>query len=170
MSGNSKGYSYLQVTLHWAIAALVFYQLVFGEDIKRYHRALDKYLTEGGDAPSTATVIGGNLHIYIGVAILALVVIRLALRLTVGVPAAVPGPALQVKAGEALHWLFYLLLFAMPVTGLLAQYTTLPVGELHEAGQPAFIVLIVVHAGAALYHHFLLKDSTLMRMLKPGTV
>ena len=32
------------------------------------------------------------------------------------------------------------------------------------------VTLIVVHAGAALYHHFLLKDSTLMRMLKPGTV
>jgi cytochrome b561 len=167
MSGTSKGYTSLQILLHWVIVALVLYQLVFGEDMSRYVRALE----DGADASSHA--LGGNIHLVIGIVILVLAAIRLIMRLTIGVPASVPGPALQVKAGEALHWLFYVLLFAMPITGLFAYYDlvgSLDMGEVHEFGKPLFIVFIILHAAAALYHHFMLKDSTLMRILKPGTV
>jgi cytochrome b561 len=34
--------------------------------------------------------------------------------------------------------------------------------------KPAFIILIAIHALAALYHQFWLKDGTLKRMLAPG--
>ena len=42
-------------------------------------------------------------------------------------------------------------------------------GEIHSANKPVFILLILIHAAAALYHHFVLKDSTLRRMMVPGT-
>jgi cytochrome b561 len=163
MAENTKGYSSLQLVLHWVIVLLVFFQLVFGEDIGAYHRAL----SHGEDATSLA--LGANLHIIVGVAVLVLVAVRLFIRLRDGAPAPVPGPALQVWLGQSLHHIFYFLLFAMPISGLVANYLVPSVGPLHELGKPLFIIFILLHAGAAFYHHFVLKDSTLMRMLKPGT-
>ena len=38
-------------------------------------------------------------------------------------------------------------------------------GKIHEWGAKAFILLVIVHASAALLHHFYWKDATLKRML-----
>lgn len=165
MARHSSGYSATQLGLHWLIVLLVFFQLIFGEDMGQYNRAL----RTGEDVAPLVT--GYYLHLVVGIAVLALAVFRLALRLTRGTPAAVPGPALQVKAGEALHYIFYLMLIAVPVTGLLAQFVDMRTfGGLHELNKPLFIIFILIHAGAALYHHFVLKDSTLRRMMVPGSM
>jgi cytochrome b561 len=37
--------------------------------------------------------------------------------------------------------------------------------ELHEILANVLIALVLVHAGAALYHHFVLRDAVLWRML-----
>ncbi len=164
MAKHSAGYTALQLSLHWLIVLLVFFQLIFGEDMGRYNY----FLRSGQDVAPLLT--GYYLHVGVGIAVLVLTLIRLTLRLTQGVPASVPGPALQVRAGEALHYLFYVMLIATPVTGLLAQYVDMRTfGEIHAANKPIFILLIVLHAAAALYHHFVLKDSTLRRMMVPGT-
>lgn len=164
MAKQSTGYTVLQLSLHWLIVLLVLFQLVFGEDMGSYNYSL----RSGQDVAPLLT--GYYLHVGIGIAILALTLLRFGLRLTVGVPPSVPGPALQVKAGEALHYLFYLMLIVTPVTGLLAQYVDMETfGEIHEINKPVFILLIVIHAAAALYHHFVLKDATLRRMMVPGT-
>lgn len=164
MAKHSTGYTALQLSLHWLIVLLVFFQLIFGEDMGRYNY----YLRSGQDVAPLLT--GYYLHVGVGIAILVLTLFRLALRLMRGVPPSVPGPALQVKAGEALHYLFYFMLIVTPITGLLAQYVDMRTfGEIHAANKPVFIVLILVHVAAALYHHFILKDSTLRRMMVPGT-
>ncbi|PKR89460.1 cytochrome B [Pleomorphomonas diazotrophica] len=164
MAKQSTGYTALQLSLHWLIVLLVFFQLIFGEDMGHYNEVL----RSGQDVAPLVT--GYYLHVGVGVAVLALTLFRLGLRFRLGVPASVPGPALQVKAGEALHYLFYLMLIVTPITGLLAQYVDMRTfGEVHEAGKPIFILLILIHAAAALYHHFVLKDATLRRMMVPGT-
>lgn len=164
MAKHSAGYTPLQLSLHWLIVLLVFFQLIFGEDMGRYNY----FLRSGQDVAPLVT--GYYLHVGVGIAVLVLVLFRLALRLTQGVPAPVPGPALQVRAGEALHYLFYVMLIATPITGLLAQYVDMRTfGEIHAANKPIFILLIVLHVAAALYHHFVLKDTTLRRMMVPGT-
>jgi cytochrome b561 len=38
--------------------------------------------------------------------------------------------------------------------------------DLHEFCTNAIIVLIIIHIGAALYHHFFAKDDTTLNMLK----
>ncbi len=164
MAKQSTGYSVLQLSLHWLIVLLVFFQLIFGEDMGRYNY----FLRSGQDVAPLVT--GYYLHVGVGVVILALTLFRLGLRLAFGVPPSVPGPTLQVRAGEALHYLFYLMLIVTPVTGLLAQYVDIRTfGEIHAANKPVFVVLILLHAAAALYHHFVLKDSTLRRMMVPGS-
>jgi cytochrome b561 len=161
-STTKSGYSVLQISLHWLVALLVLFQLVFGESMTEMVDA-----AEEGNTLSPFDQFMGNAHYWVGIAILALVCIRLIVRIATGAPAPVPGNRLMVLAGEAAHWLFYVLLFAVPVTGLLAIYVNDEFGEIHELAKPAFILLIVLHAGAALYHHFFLKDSTLRRMLVP---
>lgn len=165
MSSAPTGYSSLQIGLHWGIAALVLFQLIFGESMVAVVEA-----AEEGEAASSMDQLLGSAHYWVGISILALVVLRVAIRVLRGAPAHVTGTGrLTGLASSGLHALFYVLLFAVPVTGLLAVYVGDSFGEIHAIAKPAFIVLIVLHALAALYHHFVLRDATLRRMLVPGT-
>lgn len=158
------GYTAAQIALHWIIVALVLFQLIFGEDMGHAFRTVrEGGALEGGDATSA------NLHLWVGIAILVLAAVRLVTRLGFGAPPAPEGTsALQARLAEGMHWLFYLLLFLAPISGLVAWYVTPAVGDLHSFSKPAFIVLIVLHAGAALYHQFVVKDGVLRRMLVPA--
>jgi cytochrome b561 len=154
-------YSRAQIFLHWAIALLVFFQLIFGEAIGEYGHAL-----RDGTTPDSGLVIMGNAHIWVGVTILVLMLARIALRLSHGAPALIPGPKLQETVAKAIHGLFYLLLIAAPLTGLAAWFLKIrPAGEVHELMKPVFIVLIVLHIVGALWHKFVLKDATMQRMV-----
>jgi len=158
------GYSLPQIGLHWLIVLLVFYQLIFGEDMGAAERVLRR-----GEPLEGATLLGANLHLWVGIAILVLAAVRLVVRLGYGAPAPVPGlPAWQEKLSGALHWGFYALLFLVPISGLLAWFVAPELGDVHSLAKPLFIVLILVHAGAALYHHFVRKDEVLKRMLVPN--
>jgi cytochrome b561 len=156
---TARSYTVGQIVLHWAIAALVVWQLIFGEEM----RALEH--PDGADAME---VFLGNTHIWAGIAILALVVLRIALRLIHGAPPHDEAGRFTAFLAGATHLAFYLLLVAMPVTGLLDYYLHLPTGEIHELGKPLFIVLIALHVAAALWHQFVRHDGTLRRMLVPA--
>jgi cytochrome b561 len=41
-------------------------------------------------------------------------------------------------------------------------------GDIHALAKPVFIVLISIHAAAALFHQLWLRDGTLKRMLLPS--
>lgn len=156
------GYSLAQIVLHWAIAALVLFQLVFGESMAEAIEA-----AEEGETLSASDQTMASAHYWVGLAILALVALRLVVRFRTGAPAAI-GDGILTKVAAGMHHLFYLLLVLVPVTGLMGFYLGDPWGEIHEVSKPVFIVLIAVHAGAALYHAFVLRDETLKRMLRPA--
>lgn len=158
------GYSAVQIGLHWLIAALVFFQLLFGESMTEVVDAAE----EGETASSTDILLGGA-HYWVGISILALVALRLAVRIRQGASAAPMGGRTWMDyAAAALHGLFYVLLFAVPISGLLTIYVSDEIGDIHALAKPIFIVLIVVHAGAALFHQFIMKDGTLRRILVPA--
>jgi cytochrome b561 len=161
--GTDQGYTLYQIGLHWLIAALVLVQLLFGESMTTVIDAAE----EGGPvSPLDANLAG--LHYYVGIAILALVAIRLALRLKNGAPPPPPETSGLIElAGKLSHWLFYALLVAVPVTGLLGYYYGDPYGALHSLAKPVFIALIALHVAASLYHQFWRKDGLLLRMFKP---
>ncbi len=157
-----SGYSGAQIGLHWIIAALVIFQLVFGDDMTHVRRAIAR-----GDVITPSSAFWADAHYYIGVAVLALVAVRLVLRFAHGAPE----PSQQGWMGKAAalsHAGFYVLLITAPVLGLLAYYLGKPFGSLHTLCKPALIILIGAHAAAALFHQFWLKDGTLRRMLVPG--
>jgi cytochrome b561 len=137
---------------------------VFGETIKDAAEALERE----GSIPADLA-LGANLHVYAGVAILVLAVIRLVLRLGLGAPAAPEGtPRMQALFASTVHWLFYLLLIGVPVTGLAAWYVTPAAGDVHELAKPVFIVLILVHLAGVVIHQFIGKEPVARRMISPA--
>ena len=160
---RTVGYSTLQITLHWLIAALVAFQLIFGEGMTSVREAAEEGVTPS--SVDSAVSIG---HYWFGIAILALVLVRLGVRLTHGVPPRpLATPTWMDWAAKLVHWAFYLMLFAMPVLGLLTIYVSDSFGDIHKLGKPVFIALIVIHVVAALFHQFIKRDGTLRRMLVP---
>lgn len=129
------------------------------------------------------------LHKSLGLTLLALVLVRLGWRIWAGAPLPLPGlPRWQARTAALTHAALYLLMLAMPLSGWLfnsaAGYPlqwfgllNLPAiavenrdlrdlaGGLHEAGFWALLALVILHAGAAFYHHLFVQDATLTRML-----
>jgi cytochrome b561 len=159
-----RGYTLTQVLLHWMIAVLVVFQIIFGEEIVPAYRAIRR-----GAEASEADLLNADIHIYVGFAILALAILRFALRLRHGVPAAPAGESVVQKwLAAATHFILYAVIFAMPVTGALAWYLGLgAMGEVHELAKPVIIIAVVLHAAGALWQHFIAKGDVLVRMLRP---
>lgn len=165
VSDERAGYTGTQILLHWAIAALVVVQLVLGEDIKPAYRAFSR-----GTAPTAADLFNANIHVYLGLAVLVLAIWRLAVRLQRGAPAAPSGESVVLKRiAAATHLVLYLVIIGMPVTGALAWYFGLAtMGGVHELAKPVIIVVVSLHAAAALWQHFYVKSDVLVRMLRPA--
>jgi cytochrome b561 len=127
------------------------------------------------------------------VTIFLLAVLRLAWRLTNPVPPQ-PGsmPQWQRRLAGLSHATLYAILIVMPVTGwIMSSALNLPVvylglipipspfgvdralGEtmkvVHLSLAVALLVLVAIHIAAALYHHLVLRDDVLRRMLPWST-
>jgi cytochrome b561 len=167
--------------LHWVIAVLVIVQWRISE------AAEEAPTREAGGA------IMAN-HFAIGVVIFLVVTLRLVWRQMSPPPPQVPGHAPWERTfAKVVHFAFYALLLVMPVAGWIAlsafgapinvwglfSLPALPVPqsealgetifELHGASGIALLVLVALHALAALKHTFVDKDGTLYRMLPFGT-
>lgn len=155
-----QGYSRAQIALHWAIAGLVIANYVVSEGMGD---ALDARI-EGG------TVGGGPsaFHVWAGVAVLVLVLARLGLRLTRGAPEAA-GEGLMGLAARAAHGGLYLLMLAVPVLGAITWFGRFdPTGEPHALAANLLMGLAALHALAAIFHHYVLKDGLIRRMMRAG--
>lgn len=130
-----------------------------------------------------------QLHRSVGVSILALTLFRLAWRWDARIPA-LPAELrlIQKLAARATEYALYALLLAQPVLGILhtnargQRVDLFFIGELppvvgadkalakqamaaHEAAGYLLLVLIAMHAAAALFHHFVRRDDVLNTML-----
>jgi len=128
-------------------------------------------------------------HFMLGLTVFALVWVRIAARLAGGTPPITPPPpALQALAGKIVHIALYALMIAMPLGGwmiLSAEGASIPfwgltlpplvgpneelaelIEEIHETAGTVGYWLIGLHAVAALFHHYVLRDDTLRRMLR----
>lgn len=166
IANEPAGYTAPQIVLHWTIAALIVLQLLIGEDIKPAYRAFSR-----GIDPTAGDLFNANIHVYVGVAVLALAIWRLAIRLRHGMPPAPPEESVILKRiAAATHFLLYLFIFGMPITGGLAWYFGVEVmGEIHELAKPVIIIAVSLHAIAALWQHFYVKSNVLIRMLRPAS-
>lgn len=153
-------YSAAQIVLHWAVVALIVVQLLTGDLMAQYFRAL---MRAGAERPEMGNAVW---HAVSGALILVLMSARLALRLTHGAPPPkADSPGWDKVLSKLNHWLFYVVLIAMPLVGLGAYLIpSRTLANLHESTVPVLLALVALHILGALYHQFILKDGLIRRM------
>ncbi|MFT3760566.1 cytochrome b [Thauera sp.] len=162
--------------LHWGIAVLIFGMLGLGF-----------YMTGLPLSPDKLQIY--SWHKWAGVSIFLLVLFRLAWRIGHR-PPALPQHmgTLERFAAHAGHYLLYVLMLAIPLSGWLMSsakgiqtvwFGVLPLPDLldkdkalgdllqtvHLSLNLILIAVLLGHIGAALKHHFINKDDVLTRML-----
>ncbi len=155
-------YSLSQRFLHWAVALLIFFNLLFPDGMNIWHRLMRR-----GQVPTPEQISSANIHAYVGIAILLLAVLRLGLRFTKGVPDEVAQePAIFRLAARLAHAGLYILIFAMPLSGIAAYYFGIdPAGSFHADVLKIILwALIAAHVAGALVHQFYWKGNVLRRM------
>ncbi len=176
---SGRRYTEPAIHLHWITPPVVLAQVV----IAWVMISLPDKAPLGGQLFS--------LHKSLGLTLWLLVLARLAWRFTH--PAPHPGretPRWIDLAGKANHWLMYLVLFGMPISGFVLSATGpygvkfwgLPLPKLpqnealhnlaetaHWAAQWALYALVLTHVAATVYHVAVRRDGTLQRMLPAQT-
>lgn len=127
-------------------------------------------------------------HIYLGLTVFALAAFRLAVNLRLTAPPITPPPPVwQLRAVKGMKVYLYVLLLLAPLLGWLYLsaegeaivwfFVSLPAlapaseslagfaGEAHEILGLSGYFLVGIHALAALYHHYVVRDDTLRRIL-----
>jgi cytochrome b561 len=176
MAQPADRYSTVSLALHWGIALLVVMQigLIMAHDA-----------TEGALSREFVAIHKAN-----GLSILVLTLVRLAWRVRhPALPLPSATPAWQRYVARLTHVLFYVALIALPLGGWAASsaaqrpidwfglfnWPLLPLPadrelagafmDMHENGVKLLYVLILLHVGGALKHHFVDRDNVLRRML-----
>jgi cytochrome b561 len=171
--GNAHRYGAIAQAIHWLTAILVVAAwLVAG--------------TWRGGHPEMKV-----LHETLGLAVFALVIVRIAWRHLDTRPPELPGNGLLALAARLMHWALYALLVLIPLTAIIGSWlegrpltiyaigaigpllTTSPslahkILNVHELLGTAMIWLAGLHAAAAIFHHVAFRDRTLRRMLPAG--
>ncbi|WP_028919097.1 cytochrome b [Pseudoxanthomonas suwonensis] len=179
---NTDRWGAVSQLLHWTIAVLILAIGVVGLVMGELPRS-----------PKYFWVY--TMHKSLGITVLALVVARIGWRLYAGAPAPVPGtPRWQRQLAAITHGAIYLLVLALPLSGWLYDSASglrpfrwfglvaMPklvapdhalaetANDAHELLFWTLMALVVAHAAAALYHHFVQRDATLARMLPRGWI
>lgn len=173
---TAERYGAVSQFLHWTVVVLVILQFVLG-------------FTAAGMPISLQRLILLVRHKSIGMTIFGLVLARLVWRGFSPAPSLPTAmPSLHKTAAHVSHVLLYALLICMPIVGWItssASHLTVtwfglfPFPELvgpdahlaklakatHAAMAWMLLAVASLHALAALWHHFMLKDNVLRRML-----
>lgn len=171
-------YGFVRKLLHWLVAILVVVQIGLGSGLA---------FAPPPDDALAARLFG--LHDGLGATILVLVLLRLVLRLFLGVPVLPRGvPAWAEGLAHLNHRLMYLLLIAQPVIGYFNNgangypwsiygYYTIPaiitknaaaaeyLKAAHLGVGTALIALILLHLLGAFYHAAIRRDGVIRRMI-----
>jgi cytochrome b561 len=160
MSKTIPSYNPLHIILHWLIATLIVANYFISDHMPSYFDAHQK------DSNSPTNWVE-NFHIYVGLSILALVVARIIVRVISKQPEKIStGNAWLDTLSRYSHKLLYLLMLLVPALGALAWYFNLDqLGYVHVVTINAMMIIVLLHAAAALFHHYVLKDRILTRML-----
>lgn len=174
----SPRYASLMILMHWSIAILIVLAYVFIN--------LKGLFVKGSDPRELMK----TLHFMMGLCVFFLLFVRIYAKFTSVKPAILPAiPTWQVVTSNVAHLALYAFMIIMPILGWLTLSAagkpipffglSLPaliaenkdnaksLKELHETIGTFGYYLIALHTGAALFHHTIKKDNTLLRML-PG--
>ncbi len=176
MNQTPQRYDAITVAMHWTVAATVVVQWLLGQGMH--------YFPKDWRHPDR------QIHVYIGTALTVVLLARLIWRLTCGRRIPEPGTFLTYAA-KAMHVALYLVLFTILGLGLFAVWNkggpylgglisidpfghadkvarkalSIKVVGIHELLANTLLGLAALHAAAALFHQYVLKDGVLARMI-----
>lgn len=170
-------YGSIAKIFHWLISLAILSLIAAGFFMASMPSSPEKYELYG-------------MHKASGVMVLMLVILRILWRLSGKIVQSPSDLPVILKLGaHAGHFLLYVFMLSMPISGILMSYFggydvnvfglfTIQAAtekapdiagifyKVHTIGIWAFITIIVMHIGAALYHHFIRRDNVFMRMIK----
>lgn len=173
---NTNRYGSLSIGLHWLMLLL----------LAAVYACIElRVLFPKGSDPREALKVW---HLMLGLSVLVLVWLRLAAHMTGPVTRIEPDPARwQHLSAKLMHIAPYAPMIGMPLAGWLilsAEGKSIPffglqlsalfgeskevaelAKEIHETGGTVGYVLIGLHAAAALFHHYVVRDNTFRRIL-----
>lgn len=174
---SSSHYGLVSILMHWLVAVAVFGLFALGF----WMVELDYYSGWYKTAP--------DLHKSMGLLLFAVMLVRLLWRWISPPPASLPSHGPRTRLASKLgHGFLYLGLFVLMISGYListadgrgiqvfglfevpASLTRIPnqediAGLVHEYLGWALVICAGLHGLAALKHHFIDRDRTLLRML-----
>lgn len=176
MKNTLDRYGSLSIAMHWLMLGLL---------VAVYATIL---LREGYPKGSDLREALKMWHFMLGLSVFALVFLRIAFRILGAAPRIVPTPSRwQHLAAVVVHLALYLFMIGMPLLGwMLLSAGGKPVPffglelppiwpqdkefsatlkNIHETIGEVGYYLVGLHAVAALFHHYFLRDNTLLRML-----
>ncbi len=173
-----KKYGSVQIFFHWAVFILIVVAYAAME--------LKGFATRGGSLRAQLLTI----HYTAGVSVLLLMLFRMVVKGFSTAPDIVPEPPQwQLFFAKLIHVILYIMFIGLPLLGVLSLYFggkewtfvsyVMPISDapngrlqlvlknLHELIANTGYFIIGLHALAALFHHYVVRDNTLIRML-PG--
>jgi cytochrome b561 len=173
LKSTTEKYGGVAIALHWMTAVLIVVLLASGFRAAATLDPLQK-----------AAIL--RAHAPLGIAVLVLTLARLGWLLIDGKPMPVAGISrIQHLAAKAVHLLLYVAIVFMAATGI-GMFVLSGAGPIvfgrsgalpdfwqyqprleHFIAARVLIGLLILHVGAALYHHFVVRDGLIRRML-PG--
>lgn len=178
LTDSRSGYGLISIAIHWISALLILF--LFGLGI--YMVDLGYYDDWYHEAP--------ELHISLGLVVLLLMLVRVVWRIVNPTPVELAAKRAQNLAAKfvklGLYTFIFIVLFSgylittakgqaasmfdlikFPVLTELSSQNVDLAGAIHEYLAWGIVILVVLHVAGALLHHFIIRDRTLVRMLKP---
>ncbi len=153
-------YTRVQVALHWLVVALIVEQYATSGAIVRTHS-----MHMIGQKQNPTDLVLHVMHNRLGLALTALMVVRLAYRLWAGAPepTVIAATPLASRLARLVHAAFYAVLIAEGTAGAVASYLWWPASILHVVLFKVLLGLAALHLGAVAWHH-IAGDAALRRM------
>jgi cytochrome b561 len=171
--GRSLHYDSATIALHWTSALLIGLLFLIGKTID--------YAPNG-----PLRIDYRSLHMLLGVTLVAVYTTRIIWRLSHGGVLPPEGNVWLARAARLVHWVLYLLipitlalglanvwvrgdvvfnLFKVPAYDPSNKALRALIGDWHALAADAILIVAGLHAAAGLFHHYVLRDGVLRRML-----
>jgi cytochrome b561 len=173
-AASIRRYTPVAVSLHWIMAALILFSAILG-------LLLDAW-------PKDTKLFWINIHAQVGLLVLALLIARIWWRRTHTPPELPPEVSdISRRVSHPAHLLIYALMLITPLVGIVAfvwharvldfglfaiDFGVKSNGPVYHQAEDihlwltyGLLALVTGHAVAALWHHFISRDTVLLRML-----
>lgn len=175
LKNTENTYGLVAKGFHWLLFLMLSFSIVAGNFLASMPKGVEKIQAAG-------------MHKSFGAIILTLILLRFVWRLMNDKPEDISGiPAIQKLMAHAMHWALYALMFAQPLSGIMmSQSAGVPVSffglfefpmfldknqqvaeffrDVHGTVWLLLVLAAIGHVGAAMHHHFILKNGMLKRM------